>query len=450
MESIKKVFLTAFLILFVANFLFASGQQEGQTTAEDEIEISYWHFPRADNVPGYEDVSKERGDFESYLAKKFTEMDNGISVETEVVPWNGGFERINVAIAGGDPPTVLLDYIGRTSVYNQMGATIPADKVLPAHVVDDVYSDYLDLYTTGGDLHGLPADDTSLDVMNINVGLLKKHGWEGPVLNGPGQPYSFEEFTEFLTDVKDVVPSDVYPTAWTGGDEQADYVWWLIFAGFGGELFDSDGTVTDDYSGMIEGYEYLMSLKEKGLLARGIASMKGNDGNKLFTAGKVVVRAGGKPHADDLKNNIEEGALDYEYEVMAVPFPTEAGDKVYNTVGPSGFVFFTDASDKETEAASEFIEFMLSEEYWPAYIQAIGRQALQKKYSNEDIFSGDAYMEQITGIESSLFDNGIANPNYQEIRIALSQAHQKIFTERATIEEAVNDFYEEVRELVNE
>jgi ABC-type glycerol-3-phosphate transport system substrate-binding protein len=301
-----------------------------------------------------------------------------------------------------------------------------------------------------GKVHALPGFAWNIN-LNVNVGLLRKYGWEGPVLNGPGNAYSDEEYTAFLTKVKETVPADVWPYVMQCGNEQGDYGWWQHFWGYGGKLFDADGTVADDHTGMIKGYNYLLGLVDKGLMARGVASMQATDPNKMFFSGKSIVGFGHKFHAKQIQSAIEEGVIDAEYEVMPIPYPSENGDKGFTANGGTGFIFF--AQDKaEQEGASEWIQYVMSDEWWPHTVKGSGQFPLQKSMADANLYEGDEYQtvvsQMLAKFESG--DFGLAHPKYQQIRVALSQAGQKIFSGQTTVEKAVEQFYAEVEDIISE
>jgi len=442
------------MLLLITGVLFAGGQKEeeaAETAEEKEVTVSFWHFPQVQGVEGYEAQSKEYGDMWAYLAEEFTKKDNNIKVETEVIPWTGGFERFNIAIAGGTPPSIGFDYLGRSGQYYAMDAVVPADDIMPASYINDIKDSIKDLYMVGGKVHALPGFAWNAGQWIVNRGLLEKHGWpeNEQILNGQGQPYTFDEWVAFLEKAKATVPEGIWPTAWSCGDEQGDYSWWGIFWGYGGKLFDENGNVYDDPSGMMEGYKLMLELRDKGLTAKGIAQMKGNMANELMSDGKVVMRPGSLGHARNIKKGIDEGTLDFEYNIEVFPSPTEKGDSSFNAVGPTGFIFF--AQDKaEQDASSKWVQYAMDDKWWPKMVAATGQFPCQKSLDDANLYAGNDFMEIVDSMLARFpaGDFGLANPQYQKIRMAMAQAGQKIFSGAASVEEAVKEYYAEVRRLV--
>jgi ABC-type glycerol-3-phosphate transport system substrate-binding protein len=450
MKRSAKILMAAAVFFLAVGMLFAAGQQEAE--AGGDVTISFWHFPQVIGVKGFEDQSKEYGQFWAYLAEEFSAMDNGIKVETELIPWTGGFERFNVAIAGGNPPTIGFDYLGRTPIYYASGMATPADEVVPA-LVNDTDDSIVDIYTlSDGHVHALPAFSWSQGQMVVNVGLLKKYGWTGPVLNGPGQPFSFDEMVSFLEKAKKIVPSNVFPTVWSCGDEQGDYLWMNVFSAYGYKPYDADGKITSDISGMIKGYNLIKELQDKGLTNRGIASMKGNEGNDVFTSGlSVLNRSVSKAMITEMQTRINEGTLDFEFDLMVVPYPTPDGDYGYSALGPTAFIYLT-KDQKELDAAAAWTEFVMQEKYWPNLVAGTGQLLLQKRYADLDLYTGDPLME-VTGLikaNTSAMDFGLTDTNYQKRREAMAEAGQKIFTGMASVEDAVKVLHDQFKALNKE
>ncbi len=442
----RKAMIFSMIFLLTAGLMFAAGQRE----VTDEVVIEFWHQPSTINVPGFEDVSQEYGDFEAYLAEKFSAQHDGITLTTRLVPWEGIFETFNIAIAGGNPPAIGMDYLGRTSQYNAMGALTPLEDFMPQYIIDDA-ADVRNLFEVDGKMHALPAHAWNYNTMVVNVGLLKYHGWEGPILNGPGEPYTHEEWVDFLYQVRATVPDGIFPTVWKTGDEQGDYGWWAYFWGFGAEMFGPDGKVTTNPDPIVEALELITYLRDNNLTPRGIASMRANESNEMWYAGNVVMNMAGFPHAEALRRSVEaEGA--YDFEVMAVPFPTRDGDTGFNVFGPTAYAFFTE-DPRELEAAVKFIEFMMyDEDHWIPMMKSVGQFMVQESYADVNLYEGNEFQELVAEMIER-FDTGnfgLTHPQYQRIRISMAEALQKYFTGMVSAEQAVDEYLTAIRRLNDE
>ena len=113
MKKIIYCMAAALMLVIFTNNLFGAGQKEKEMAVE-KISITYWQFPQILNVPGFEGESEEYGDWEKFLAEQFMKENPSIEVKSEVLPGQGGVDKIKVSIAGGSPPDLLRDYMGRT------------------------------------------------------------------------------------------------------------------------------------------------------------------------------------------------------------------------------------------------------------------------------------------------------------------------------------------------
>jgi ABC-type glycerol-3-phosphate transport system substrate-binding protein len=189
-------------------------------------------------------------------------------------------------------------------------------------------------------------------------------------------------------------------------------------------------------------------MADEGLLAPGVASMTASDTINLWTAGRVAVLGGSKYHANLVRDAINDGTLDMEYNVIPIPMPTENGQGGYAAIGPTGFSVFSDDQAKQ-EAAAEFIEFAMQPEWWEPTVAGSGQFPATKSVAEMNIYEGDEYQQIVQGFitEFPAGDFALSSPNYNEIRIELSSAGQAIFSGRQEIEPAVEAFLAEVQEL---
>jgi multiple sugar transport system substrate-binding protein len=447
MNRFFKLMLTLIILVSMSLPVFAQGGSEAAVGEGGKTSITYWHFPFVHSVEGYEEVSEDYGDWEEYLAQEFMKENPDIEVTTELLPWEGGVDKINVSIAGGNPPDLVFDYLGRSGGWYHQGAAVPWNGVASDALLSDIRPSFKDLYTINGDLHAIPGFSWNMNLV-VNAGLLKKIGYNKPILNGQGNTFSHREFEQFLTEVKALAGPGVYPLALGAGSEQGDYLWWGFFWGFGAQLFNEDGTVVSESPEMVEGYKWLLKLRDKGLMVPGIASTTTADTMQLWSSGKVVVHGGHKTYYNLIKKGVEDGALDMEVDVRPFPFPSKYGDTGYAAMGPTGFVLLTKDAQKQA-ATAKFVEFMMQPKYWASQVKGAGQFPATKSVAEMNLYGNDEFQTAVGEMLSKFpaGDFALSNPNYNKIRVALSSCGQAIFAGLKTPEEAVADFLDEVREF---
>ncbi len=448
MKKSLKLLLATLLVVSLVASLFAQGSGEvKKTEGSGKVKITYWHFPQAYKVAGFEDVSKEYGDWEKYLASEFMKANPDIEVVTELLPWEGGTDKINVSIAGGNPPELVFDYIGRTGGWYHQGAAKPWDSLISKGLSDDLIPSFVELYTIDNKLHAVPGMTWAM-TLNINVGLLRKLGYTKPILNGPGKSYTPQEFEAFLKDVKPYCGSNIYPFGIASGSVAGDYQWWGFFWGFGAKLFNPDGTTVSESPEMVEAYKWLLSLSDKGLMLPGVASNTQSDTMQIWSGGKLVSHIGNKAYADFISKGISDGTLKMDYDVQAYPFPAKQNLTPKNAMGATGFVLLTDDPVKQ-KASAKFVEFVMQPKYWAWQVKGSGQFPAIKSAENLNIYKDDAFQNAVSSMVSKYpsGDFGLSNPNYGAIRTALASSTQSVFAGIATPEKAVAQFLKEVKKV---
>lgn len=446
MRKYFKAILTLLILVSITVPVFSQGTKEA-AAADGKQSITYWHFPFVHTVEGFETVSKNYGDWEVYLAQEFMKENPDIKVSTELLPWEGGVDKINVAIAGGNPPDLVFDYLGRSGGWHHQGASVPWDGIISDALLDDLRPSFKELYTIEGQLHAIPGFTWNMN-LSINAGLLKKMGYTKPILNGQGNTYSTKDFEKFLTEIKALAGPGVYPLALACGSEQSEYIWWGFFWGFGAKLFNEDGTTVSESPEMVEAYKWLVSLRDKGLVTPGVASQTASDTLQLWASGKVVIHGGNKAYYNTIEKGVEDGLLDMEVDVRPFVYPSKDGKTGYGAMGPTGFSLLTKDAGKQ-KATAKFVEFMMQPKYWTPQVKGAGQFPATESVAKLDIYADDAYQTVVGGMLSKYpaGDFGLSNPNYDKFRVALASCGQAIFSGLKTPEDAVAGFLKEVKKV---
>jgi multiple sugar transport system substrate-binding protein len=441
-----SVLLAILMAVALIGTAYAGGAKEGAKTAQ-KVKITYWFFPIVKSVAGMESTIKDFGDWEKYLATEYMKTNPNVDVVTELQAYEGGVDKVNVAIAGGNPPEIIFDYLGRTSGWYLQGAAQPLDNIISDKLKADILDNFKSLYTINGKLHGVPGFAWNIG-LDVNRGLLKSWGYTGDILNGPGNAYSLAQFEEFLAKVKKVAPAGSYPFAIACGSEQGDYTWWQFFWGQGATLFNADGTTASDLPGMVEGYAWIKSMMDKGYFAPGIATMNATDVVNMWNSGKIALIGGHKGSATTMKKSIDDGLVKFDYDVTIVPFPTKDGKSAFAAMGPTGFIILAKDAAKQKAAAS-FIEFQVQPKYWINQIMAPGQFPALKSVAALDPFKNDPF----NAVQSQMLakfpagDFALTDPNYNKIRIAMSAAGQAVFSGLKSPKDAVAGYLAEVKKI---
>jgi len=441
-----SILLAVLMAVALIGSAYAGGKAEGAKGAQ-KVKITYWFFPIVKTVPGMESTVKDFGDWEKYLAAEYMKTNPNVEVVSELQAYEGGVDKVNVAIAGGNPPEIIFDYLGRTSGWYSQGAAQPLDNIISEKLKADIMDSFKSLYMVGGKLHGVPGFAWNIG-LDVNRGLLKSWGYKGEILNGPGKPYSTAQFEEFLANVKKVAPTGSYPFAIACGSEQGDYTWWQFFWGQGASLFNADGTTVSDLPGMVEGYTWIKSMMDKGYFAPGIGTMNATDVVNMWNSGKIAMIGGHKGSANTMKKAIDDGLLKIDYDVTIVPFPTKDGKGGFAAMGPTGFIILAKDAAKQ-KAAADFIEFQMQPKYWASQVSAAGQFPALKSVAALDLYKNDAFNSVQSQMVASFPAGNFAltDPNYNKIRIAMAAAGQAVYSGMKSPKDAVAGYLAEVKKI---
>jgi len=437
----KKSALALVLCLLVA--------VSGLGAQATKVKLSYWFFPVYITVPGYEANSQAFGDWENYMIAEFKKVHPEIEVVPELQSWVGGVDKINVAIAGGNPPDVVFDYLGRTGGWYSQGAGVPLDTLLSKSMIDDILPAYKGLYTINGKLHAYPAM-AWIQMNMFNKFLYDKYG-VGAYLPANGTTQTFDDFKARLVAAKKAFPKGVAPYSLACGSEQGDYVWWEFIWGFGGKLFDKNGKVAVNSPETVEALKFLLSLDKEGLITPGVASLKSGDIlNQLYT-NKTGGWAGNRGNYSALVAAVNQGTIEGPAAISLFPFPTKPGISPTVALGPTGFIVMSKDPAKQ-KAAAAFIEFCMQPKYIAAAIKAAGQLPATKSTASLNIYKGDPLgetMQEIAG-KYPAGDFGVSSPSYNKIRTELAAQLQAMFSGLKTPEKTAADLEAALKKILNQ
>src|SRR5699024_4684203 len=185
-------------------------------------------------VEGFEDETANFGDWEKIQAEKFMEEHPHVTIEVQALTWEDLGTRVPVAIAGGTPPDLLRDYLGRTSQYAHEGVVESFDDLIPQEELDDYLETYVDMYTINGELHALPQYAWASS-MPFNRAIWEEAG-KADLLPEDGQvTWTFDEFDKA---VRAVNADNVYPVGVQLAQSQGDNGLLQWFWAHGAKLYE--------------------------------------------------------------------------------------------------------------------------------------------------------------------------------------------------------------------
>lgn len=414
---------------------------------EKPVTITYWIDPRFQLIEGMEDETKNYGDYEKIQAQKFMDLHPHVTIDIQTLTWDDLPKKVPVAIAGGTPPDILRDYLGRTAQYAYEGVLENLEDLLPKEELDDYIQDYLDLYTIDGDLHALPAYAWAAGLV-VNKELWSKKGKEN-LLPTPENPYwTIEQFDEAIQAIAE--KNKVFPYAVQIAVPQGDQGILNLLWGFGAKLFkDGDYSKTALNSPeAIKALEYLVKLNDEGKLQPSAVTTQAGEIDTLMWQGQLGSVSDTLAVWARLNAAKEEGKTNGEHDLVMVHQPNDEGVSNGVPVGPTGFAVFKQDDEYKLKWVIEFLLYLNNTEHQQVYAKSAGQFPVKKSAGVP--MKDDANYRVLQKIieERGLEDMGVTHPKYAEFRVLLQPEIQAVLLKQKTPAQALEDYERAVNKIL--
>lgn len=238
-----------------------SGDLTSGNDGAGAIVLDVWYTFAAD--------SKEEATFLAAVVE-FEAANPQITVETTLVPFGNADQLFLVAAQGGEAPDLVRlssDQLGKIGHVRTDGFPLLED--LRPHITPAQRMQFdpvaVNAMRYDESLYGIPASQDCLSLI-----------FNKALFDAEGLAYPDDSWTtsDMLSAAENLTHGDIHGLALP---VKVAYWWFPFQAGWGGSLFDENGTPTLDSNGSAESMEWLMDLeKEHGVVATGtqIESMK--------------------------------------------------------------------------------------------------------------------------------------------------------------------------------
>ena len=348
MKNVKKIVAMALSLILAGGVLTGCG---GSKTTEDsgkKDSIVVWTYPQykadpATGVKGYEDLLKD-------LIAKYKKTHKNVDVKYEVLSWDQGDQKFDIALNAGTPPDIY--YTTSQSKFVKTGLAIPLDKYLTSKDKDDFEKFALDRYKINGKQYGLPTwisthclagEKTYFTDAGVDYKAIMENGW------------TWDEFEQDLKKIQDTEKAKgkkVYGFI-TEGKTDEMFRHFMMSDGLGTGL-TKDSKFTFTGNGVVETLNYFKKLMDEGLMPKETAGIDTQKFQDMFNAGQGAVLGRVGPYQLNFNNNrnisIDQGKTKGEKrEMMLLPFPHGANGKnvVYGDCG--GYMAFRQKNKKSDE-----------------------------------------------------------------------------------------------------
>jgi ABC-type glycerol-3-phosphate transport system substrate-binding protein len=417
----------------------ASGQATGAGTEKAKpVTITMWAGTGFKDIEGYD--SKNYGDWEKQKALEFQKLYPNVTVKVESVPFSDIEQKVNVAVAGNNPPDILYDNIPiRISKHARNGVLEELDDVVKDDKADWKEA-FLNMGTINGKLLALPLGSVP-QVVFLNKTIFDKKGVTVP----QDRSWTWNEMKDAL---KKVADKNTYGIAYFAKSEQADQLMVSNLLSAGAQWANKDITqYTVNGPEGVEALSFMLSLQEEGLVAPGTATMDVNANFELFKQGKLAVLNHTSPVYGDLEAGKKNGAVDPSVEAYGIiPVVKEGVTPRITVTGENGYAIFKQSDPGKKKMTVEFVKFLTKSEN----IKAINKATYgisARKSATYEIQNKDAaqVFEQLNKLE--IVDLGKNKAYFSTLRQKFYPEMQAAFLKAKSPKQALDDFVKNANEL---
>ena len=402
---------------------FGDSDEDTNESSEDgPITIEVWHTFAAE--------SKEEETF-TKAVRDFEAANPNITVEMTLVPFGNADQLFMTAAQGGEAPDLMRlssDQLGAIGEVRVDGLPLLED--LRPHLTPQDRAQFesraLESMRYGDELYGIPASQDCLSLI-----------YNKALFDAEGLDYPSEDWTQqdLLSNAQQLTQQDVQGLALP---IKTAYWWFPIQEGFGGSLFDEEGSPTLDSNGSSEAMRWMLDLElEHEVVATGtqIEGMK----NQFITSKAAMIIDGPWNWAtyEDSRLNIGQTLL---------PTVVETGERMSPLVTYKGWTVSKQSAHKV--AATELALWLSSASVQKEFALETYTMPTHTSLETDEEILGD---EVIAGF---LEQTKVATPAPTTRAMSLvygplSTAFEQAYTETASTTDALSGANEELISLID-
>ncbi len=465
-KTSKAVISIILAVLFAATLFAGCGQSNDKagsdttaapnasaaTTAaqanekDEKTTITMWAPPGGTYKP-----EQKQGDwYQADLIPAFNAEYPNITVDCQLIPWDGINEKVTVAIASKTTPDIYWDYGGRALPYANMGALEPLDDLFTAEQLAMFSKPAIQKMTAlNGKIYIMPFKSTIIMLM-VNKTLWEQAGAADLLPKDENRTWTPDEFK---TALKAVANKDkgVYGITLFALNEQGDQLYNNTMVSFGATLFNDDYSkyTAADTPVAAETLKFFKSIVDEGLCHPHPETLSATNALDYFRQGKNGMVVAGSATIGVIKNGIADGSIKAPFEYMYVNFPSTAkGQSALKTEVGEGCVF-KNADPLRTKWAKKFV-------YW-AYNDNDIVYAVNKYFNvtgkTYDWVNEDPELQFLANTvkkagEWKVVDPGWGIKGYSEMRAAQFPEIQQMFINKTTPEDTVKNISDKFNSII--
>ena len=422
-------------------------------SGDDSVRISLWTQATWLGVTGHEldgvpldDPRRAEYTYSDWYVKTgrdFNDLHPGVDIQfdIEVLDWQTGYQKLDIAVASGLPPDIMISTSGIPLKYAPFGLLESFDDFIDPEDVED-FGPYYEFSEYEGKHYFLPFIGGNCYLI-ANRNIFRERGVEHLLPVGGDRLWSFDQFLEaarsttFDRDGDGAV--DVYGFAMPIQRDAPEQQQMPFFWGHGAFMFNPDGdSLTINTEAGVEALQFMVDLEHKyHVVPPGSAGLRRTDVTDLWNLGRVAMRMGhnGSLIAHELAvrtGTIQPGVIDL-YPMM---YPSKPGVTPHIFVVADSPCVFVQSDPRKRRLVMEFVGYMTDTERERQVAYAVS--TLPTRHSAIDIWSDDPFHQYVLRVSKYGIKDAIQGFNIP-LRNMIRSAIQAAMSGQLTPRQALDD-----------
>ena len=391
------------------------------------------------------------------LIAGFNEMYPNVKINLEMLTWEAGPEKLQVALGTGTTPDLYIDGTARTAGLPSKNVLVDISDVI-AKYQDDYYPALLNIGKVDGKNYILPIMSMTVCNIGVNVDLAKELGTY-EMLPEDHISWTWDDLYNFCKATTDAGKDQgIYSVSLWAGSQSSDINYYSMMMSNGGEILNTDHTeCIANGTANVAVLETLGKLVQEGIAFPGAPTMKDEDMVPLFLSSKVVMDMSsmGSYYLKEMQKMEADGTIEKCPEIEIFMFPTADGKtgQRSGSWGANTMVAFKNEEDAaKIQASKAFMEYYLSRTDFQSQFCALA--------GNTPIFEGvdvpiddpdqkviNDQLAEWTGeyVDASF---GILEPYWAECRATFFPQLQAFYSGDITAQEALDAYKADMDEVL--
>lgn len=386
--------LTATVMLMTMGF--------GLTASAEDISgtVTMWSFP----------LSADDAALFAPIVEAFNAEYPNVTIDIQYLPWNGRYEKMLTAIAGGEAPNVVYLNDFQVPLFAATDNLVPISEVYTQEELDAMYTEgSLGALSYDGTLYALPILQNSLGYL-YNVDLFVEAG-----LDPENPPQTWDEMKDAIAKLTKTDENGEITQAGARFDLNRpspvtsimNQVWQA-----GGNILDENNNVVINSEETANALNFIKSLFDDGYIQK--SNITG--GGFEFASGKVGIELEVEPSK---VTQVANANPDLNFKVG----PILTGEKKIGYVTVGSYAMFSKAENREATIA--WIKFLTNKENTQSILATSGFMSPRKDISAADYMTDDRLVFMSTQSEWAT-GTGPMNSHYSEILEVLGSEFNSI------------------------